>query len=174
MWNRVLSVGGDTEQLSRDSTVFRERVCVCVCARCLGKEENKRNVTAANQASYGTKPYILTVLFVTEEEVLPLHAASLPGRKAQTLCFGPSLKKKKRKKKSSYWRQPGEDFISCPLCELANWANRSLAKDHWMNFAWADCCDWDSRLLCDCKLSFGLGPSRGSLLLPNERYRLGT
>lgn len=51
MWNRVLSVGGDTEQLSRDSTVFRERVCVCVCARCLGKEENKRNVTAANQAS---------------------------------------------------------------------------------------------------------------------------
>ena len=100
MWNRVLSVGGDTEQLSRDSTEFRERVCVCVCvrARCLGKEENKCNVTAANQASYGTKPYILTVLFVTEEEVLPLRAASLPGRKAQTLCFGPSLKKRKEKK----------------------------------------------------------------------------
>lgn len=64
--------------------------------RCVGKEENKR--IAANQASYGTKPYILTVLFVTEEGVLPLRAASLPGRKAQRLCFGPSHEKRKKKK----------------------------------------------------------------------------
>lgn len=33
-----------------------------------------------------------------------------------------------------------------------------------MNFAWTDCCDWDSSLLSDCKLPFGLGPSHGSLL----------
>lgn len=55
--NCVLSVGGDSEQLSRDSIEFQELVCVCAFSappRSVGKEENKP--TAANQASYGTKP----------------------------------------------------------------------------------------------------------------------
>lgn len=42
-----------------------------------------------------------------------------------------------------------------------------------MNFAWTHRCDWDSSLLCDCKLSLGLGPSHGSLFLLCGHCRRG-
>lgn len=42
-----------------------------------------------------------------------------------------------------------------------------------MNVAWIDCCEWDSGLLSDCKLSSGLGSSHGSLSLLNIHVRLG-
>lgn len=42
-----------------------------------------------------------------------------------------------------------------------------------MKFAWTDCCDWESSLLSDWKLSTGLGHSYGSLLLLHAHCRLG-
>lgn len=56
-----------------------------VCSLSVPKEENKPS--AANQASYGTKPKTLVLPFVTGQGGLSLHVASLPGRKARPLDF---------------------------------------------------------------------------------------
>ena len=133
-----------------------------------GKEENKP--TAANQASYGTKPE--TLIFS-----LWLAKCRLPCMH----CFQPGEKHLKRLNfltdffffffKSSWRRQPGEDFISWCIYPLAKCANRSIAKKHWMNFAWTDCCEWDSSLLLDYSLSFGLGLCHGSLFYFMDAFR---
>lgn len=66
--NRVITVGGNREQLSRYSTEFQGLLRFAAPPRSVWKENKP---IAANEASYGTEPGEPLWAFLTEYEVVP-------------------------------------------------------------------------------------------------------
>lgn len=132
--NRIITVGGDGEELSRYSTKFQGLLWLCA-PPCSVWKENKP--IAANQASYGTEPGVSLWACLIEYEVLSRMQCLHVKARRRDRIFGESSSNAHIKT----WTEKG---LKLPfLYELADCASGRLAGQHWMNFAWTYRCDWD-------------------------------